>query len=354
MNQTGNRSGRPVSLKGRVFSIPTLLSFGIAIALIVFLATQFDLDWSATWDNVRQMNPWLYVLAFALYYMSFLFRGARWRILARGAGVGSSQGSSLPSVGQCSRLILIGWFVNSITWLRLGDAYRAYAFSEDSRGGFSLSLGTILAERVLDTAIVLAVLLVAVVSLTTTRDSAASTYMIAAASAMAFALVALVVLMRIFGARAASFLPQRLEGAYHRFHKGTLGSFKQLPLTLVLGLLAWALEILRLYLVVEALGLNIGFALVPVVALGHAILSTVPTPGGMGAVEPGVTGLLLLALERSDAVSIAVVDRSITYVSVILVGGLVFLLRQVIRARQNRREAEAEHSVVEPGRVAKA
>ena len=313
----------------------------IAAGVLLFLATRLDLDWSATWNTVRAMNPWLYALAFVLYYHSFGFRGARWRLLASNAGVHASPGARIPSTFQCSQLMLIGWFVNTIAWLRLGDAYRAYAFSEDSGGGFSWSLGTILAERALDMAVVFVVLLVSAIFLTTSRDTAASIYIVGAASAMAFTLVALLLLMKRFGAAAARFLPSRLEAAYHHFQAGTLGSFKEVHVLIVLSLLGWALEIARLYFVIRALGLNVELALVPVAALGHAILSTVPTPGGMGAVEPGVTGLLLLSMERSDAVSTVLVDRSITYVSVLAIGGLVFFLRQLAKARSYRHASKA-------------
>ncbi len=147
--------------------------------------------------------------------------------------------------------------------------------------------------------------------------------------------------MRRFGPRIASFLPGRLADAYHRFQQGTLGGFRgRVPVILALGLAAWLLEMARLYFVARALDVELAIALVPVVALGHAILSTVPTPGGVGAVEPGVMGLLLLSLDRTDAASVALVDRSITYVSVLLVGGLMFLLRQIVRTRSVRSTAE--------------
>ena len=51
--------------------------------------------------------------------------------------------------------------------------------------------------------------------------------------------------------------------------------------------------------------------------------------------EPGVPGLLLLELGRSAAVSVALVDRSITYLSVIVIGGLVFLMRQLGQGRRH-------------------
>ena len=162
MNDAPDRHGQPFRLKQRFFSLPTLISFSVAIAVIYFLATRFDLDWSRTWDNVRNMNAWLYVLGVALYYLSFVFRGLRWRMLARNAGIGDWPGGRLPSLFRASQLILMGWFVNGVTWLRLGDAYRAYAFSEDSGGGFSWSLGTVLAERAMDMATILILIVFAV------------------------------------------------------------------------------------------------------------------------------------------------------------------------------------------------
>ena len=321
---------KPIPLRKRFFSLPTLLSFGIGISLIFFLATRFEIDWRAMLSNVRGMNPWMYALGFALYYLSFLFRGLRWRLLARNTGAFSSPGTRLPSVLQCAKFIVMGWFVNPIMWLRLGDAYRAYTFAEESGGRFSWSLGTVLAERVIDTATLFIILIISGIFLATTaaQDSPASSYVLIGASVLAASLLFVIVLMRSYGARIARLLPDRIESAYAQFHQGTLGSFKQIPLLFGLGCVGWGLEIARLYFVIQALGLNIPLALIPIVALGHALLSTVPTPGGIGAVEPGVTGLLLLALERHDAASVALVDRSITYGSVIIIGGLVFLARR--------------------------
>ncbi len=327
-----------LSIGRRALSLPTLLSFAVAAAVIALLAATFDLDWAQTLASIRSMNPWLYLLALALYYLSFAFRGARWRILALSAAAGGDDRPEVPSSATCARLIIIGWFVNSVTWLRLGDAYRAYAFAEDSKGSFSWSLGTLLAERMLDMATVAAALALSAALLAATSGFAVSRYIVVMAFVMTLAVGAVLVWMWAYGARLARFLPRRLESAYHQFHRGTLGSFEiaQLPMALLLGAVGWLLEMARLYFVLEALGIEAGLALVSVVALSHAILSTVPTPGGVGAVEPGMTGLLLIRLSRTDAAAVTIVDRSITYLSVILVGGLLFLLRQVAQLRRAR------------------
>ena len=331
------------SLRRRVLSLPTLLSFGIAAAFILFLATGMDLDWGETWDNIRSMDPWLYALAAVLYYISFIFRGARWRILAINAAARrNGEDVRVPSTLGMSQLILIGWFVNSIAWLRLGDAYRAHAFAEDSNSSFSWSLGTVLAERILDMVVVAVIMAISVAAVALTIGFSGSKYILIIPLIMVVGAIALVGLMVKFGSRLAGLLPRRIEAAYHRFHEGTIGSFDQLPAVMALGTIGWLLEMGRLYFVLQALGIEIGLPLTAVVALGHAILSTVPTPGGVGAVEPGVTGLLLLKLSRPDAAAAAILDRSITYVSVIAVGGLVFLLRQVMQMRRAKRRPQVE------------
>ena len=337
MTSHQNNQRHPAPLRQRFFSLPTLLSFAAAIALIYFLAVRFDLDWEKTWANVRTMDPGFYVLALLLYYLSFGFRGLRWRVLAYNAATDNSPAARLPPVLTFSQLIVIGWFVNAVAWLRLGDAYRAYALSRRSGTGFSWSLGTVLGERVMDMVTVFVLAVVGVGWFSVTRDSAGAGYILLAAISMAAALAIVLALMKGYGTRVARLLPLRLESAYHRFHQGTLGSLKQLPLVFGLGLAGWLLEVGRLYFVVQALGLEAGVPLILIVALGHAILSIVPTPGGVGAVEPGVTGLLILApMVREDAVSIALVDRSITYLSVIVLGGLAFLLWQAANAQRER------------------
>ncbi len=333
---TENSGGEAISLRRRVFSIQTLLAFVVAIAFILFLATRFDVKWSETWDQVRGMDLRSYVTAVFLYYTSFWFRGVRWRILARDAGVLDTAGARLPSHFRFAQLIVIGWFVNSVTWLRMGDAYRAYAFSEESRVGFSWSLGTVFAERVLDMVTVLVLVLIGVASFTTTSDSNVSNYLVAAAFLMSVAMVALLVAMRRFGPKLARALPGRLGSAYIRFQKGSVRGFKRLPVLLTLSLIGWLLEVGRLYFVVVALDMDIGLPLLLLVALGHAILSTVPTPGGVGAVEPGVTGLLMLSFSRETAVAIALVDRSITYLSVIAFGAVAFFAWQASHARRHQ------------------
>ena len=78
------------SLRRHIFSLRTLVSFAIAIGFVAILAATFRIDWSKTWDNVQALDFRLYVAAIAVYYLTFIVRGLRWKILANNAGLGDS------------------------------------------------------------------------------------------------------------------------------------------------------------------------------------------------------------------------------------------------------------------------
>ena len=117
-----------------------------------------------------------------------------------------------------------------------------------------------------------------------------------------------------------------------------MGSFRRLPMATILGLLGWSSEIIRLFLVAEALGFSLSIPLVILVTLGAAMLTLVPiTPGGLGVVEGGTTGLLLLsdAVDtKTAAFSIIILDRSISWLSIIVVAAVVLLWSELTRGRR--------------------
>ena len=314
----------------RLYSLKSLTSAFIPILLLILVASRFNYDWSQTWASLASMDPWFYCFGFVSYYLSFLVRGLRWRVIASNVNVGLRDREELPSVVNCSKLILAGWFVNAIGWFRIGDAYRAYKFARDSRSRFSHILGTILAERALDLATIVAILLVVTGIFAADQRSILAFYLLGITVAMLSLLVLILLFMRFYGIKLASVLPVRFRRAYQDFQNSTLGSFKNLRVLVFLGTLAWLLEIARLYFVIESLGLSVSLPLIIIVALGSSILSTVPTPGGIGAVESGVTALLMISLGRPESLAITLLDRSITYLSVVILGGAAFLIAQIM------------------------
>ncbi len=325
-----------LSLRRKILSWPTIVSFAVAVALLVFLVTRFSIDLGDTWRTIRHSNLLLYGVAFLVHYTTFPFRGARWRMLLKNAGV--EHEAPLPSILASSRLILIGWFVSSVTWFRLGDAYRAYAYREESGAPLSRSIGTVLAERVMDIGLVFVLLVVGFLLLYTDPALHPPKVLLLVSLGLTAACGLLLLAMKVFRKSLLGLLPGRLRDGYYAFYEGTMRSFHTLPIVLLLGLLAWLSEVGRLYFVVRATGLDVGIGLILFVTLANALLSAVPlSPGGLGIVETGIVGLLMWTLPRSDAVSIALLDRSISYLSVVALGALAFLYHRSVVNRRSKK-----------------
>ena len=320
--------GGAVNIKHWVFSLPTLISLVVAVAFLTFLVTRFDVSLTDVWKQLKASNPLYLTMAVAIHYTTFIFRGARWRLLLRNA---QGETSPVPGVVYCSQLVLLGWFANSVGWFRLGDAYRAYLYRDEQNASFSRTIGTILAERMLDAVLVFLLLLVTVPFLVG-GGWQASWFVLGVASLLVVALAGALLLMTWARVKVLQTLPGWLADRYQRFHQGALASFAQLPPVTLWGLLGWLAETVRLFMVVRALGLEIELPLVIFISVANSLLTLAPTPGGLGAVEPGVAGLLvrLSSLSTSAAAALVVVDRAITYLSIILVGAGLFLARQVL------------------------
>jgi uncharacterized protein (TIRG00374 family) len=111
-------------------------------------------------------------------------------------------------------------------------------------------------------------------------------------------------------------------------------SLGRYPALLFLTGMVWAGEAGRLGFVVFALGYGnvLGASQILLVALVAALLTTVPfLPGGLGLVEAGMVGVLIAVggVSKEAAISIALLDRSISYGSVVAIGFVVFMFTHI-------------------------
>lgn len=337
--ENNSKSGMPsaATLRGRVLSLPTLVAITVGAILLGFAMWRiFDFEWDEVWTNIKGVHIGKYLLAAGMYYLSFLFRGVRWKLIARTANIGGGNGKHVPRSITLSGIILMGWFANSVAFLRLGDAYRGWALAKESKSDFPSSLGTVLAERVQDMVAVLILVLGAAIWLTIEGDSKVPGWVVFAAFVLVAGLILGLLIMRMASERLTRLLPDRFKAAYVNFQRGTLSSFsgRLIPPQLVLGIIGWMLEIARFYFVADAMNIDISFGIVMFAALANAMLTTIPTPGGFGFVEGGLTGLLILfGLSDNQAISLVAVDRTISWLSVVLFGGILFVVWHAIKVK---------------------
>lgn len=331
-----------ISLRRRILSAPTLISFAIAIAIVVFMATRVQIDFGSTWQSITRANLLVFLLAFAFYYVNFPLRAIRWMVFVRNAAIQSDPGVRLPSIASAAQMCYLGWFTNAVTGFRLGDVYRSYLFARESGASFPKTLGTLAAEHIVDVIAVFLALVISSVALLGRASPERAPLFIGVGVALLAVTAAVVLGMRFLGPRLAQRLSRPLNSLYMMFHHGTLGSLRQIPWVLLLSLVIWLMEVSHLYLVARALGYDVDPALLFFATAASALLVIVPiTPGGLGLVETGLAGLLTLALPPAAALAVVLLDRSITYASVVVIGAVLFVVRHF---RQRRASPAPTHS----------
>ncbi len=353
----------PPSLAKRVLNVRTLLSFAFGIALALFVLRRMSGELGDIVEQLASANPLLYLVAFAVYYLTFPVRALRWRVLLRAVGYSQDEGVALPGIPGLSLIMLLSWFANCVVPAKLGDAYRGYLLKEEARVSFSKTMGTILAERIIDTLLLFA--LMALAAALTFHGALPPIVQlgIELGAVLVVLVVAGLLIAHRFGHHVHARLPDRIRHHYARLEEGTLRSFslRALPLVLLYSLLVWAVEAGRVYFVTLALGLaQLPLAVVLFVALAGALLTTLPlTPAGLGFVESGIAGVLILVeslgithgVSNDTATAVAILDRSISYWSLIVVGVIGYVLNQRFgqrRAEHRSRSAGTGYSEAIP------
>ncbi len=319
-----------VSLWRRALSPQTLISFGIAAAILWFVVRRLDVDPAAIWAQLRQANPFLLAMAFLLWYGAFLVRGWRWGYMIASAGVANGPGRRIPPTLELAQIILLAYFANSLVPAKLGDAYRAYLLRREGGVPLSAGFGSILAERLAD-ALMLVVVLggSALVVFGRQMPAQASPALSLGAFVLAAGLGGLAV-MWFTRDLLVRLLPARFREAYGRLQGAVFGSLRRPAVVFGISLLLWLNDGMRVWFVARALDANISPSVAILVAVMGALLTIIPfTPAGLGVVELGVGSVLVGVLDVDPVLagSIIVLDRVVAYWSLLLIGGGLYALR---------------------------
>lgn len=316
------------TLRDRVLRPQTLISFAIALAIVLFVFTRFNLNLGSVLSEMGHADPLYLSFAFLAYYGSFAIRAARWRCLLESAEIQPGPDEEMPGLPGLTNIFVLSWFANCLVPAKLGDAYRGFLLKQRAKAPFAGALGTIFAERLVDL-MTLAVLLVVSGFVVFGRHVPArvTDWMILAVGLGGTLLLAIICAFR-FREHLRRFVPERVRHHYVHVEQGVLGSFGRVPAVLGFTLVIWVLEGTRLYFVSRSVHAGLGVPAAVFVALLASLLTVIPiTPGGLGFVELGVVGMLtLLGTTQQTAASVALLDRVVAYWSVIVVGAILYVI----------------------------
>jgi uncharacterized protein (TIRG00374 family) len=314
----------PDSFWRRFANLRTLASFVPVAVLLGWLGTHVHFDYGSTLRTMAQVNAAVFALALASFYLSFLARTRRWQLLLRNAG---EPGRFLSLL----HILMLTWFANCVLPAKAGDLYRAYLLRRNTSTSGAKGLGTVLSERVLDFLVLMSLLILSGLALFRTAIP-----MRFAGALITGLVIALVLLAGMVGLqrnhdRITELVPQRFRARAVQFKVGLIDALRRDRITLVaLTVGVWAAESARLYLVTLALplGVRLGPAHIIFIALVASLLTTIPAlPGGLVLVEGGMIAVLVFfGLAPSVALSVALLDRLISFWTPIVVGIVILAI----------------------------
>jgi glycosyltransferase 2 family protein len=334
---------REVSLKARLLNVRTIGSIVFVLILVAFLfRVVLNVDIASTLEYIGNANPLLLLVGLFAYYLTFPLRSLRWSLILRKVD------THVP-YRDATEILYLSWFVNCVVPAKLGDLYRAYLLRGNYGASISRTVGTIFIERITDVCVIFALALAAGYWSFRGRNRPEVDALFLAGFAFALVLILVLVALRLWGGHLTRFMPGRLAEYYEKFHHGSTAALapKTLAAVFAITVAVWTLEGIRVYFVIHALGLaeldSLRISASIFVALAASLLTAIPlTPAGIGFVQFGVVwAMSLYGVSAEAGTAVALTDFVLATLSVIVFGGILYLVSDKVRRAHSARPVES-------------
>lgn len=274
-------------------SLARRLSAGLVFGFLVFLALILLGDIRQVGQRVQTFQWSLYPLALLLTLFNYTLRFVKWHYYL------GQIGASGLTVRESARLFVAG-FPLAVTPGKVGEALKAVWLKQKYQVPVARGIAVVLAERISDG--------LGVLALSTLGVIAYPQYWPAFAIILA-GLLAIILISQIrplalgllaFGERLP--LVQRFIHPLREFYEGSFALFrpKSTLIAVGLGTISWLGEGIGFYLILVGLGIPPGWQplsiAVFVLAFSTVVGAVSTLPGGLGAAEASIAGMLALLL----------------------------------------------------------
>ena len=306
---------------------------GILITTVCLYITLREIDWEQFFHLFKTIDYIYLFPIFLVIIVSYWLRAYRWRFLL--LPIKQIEMKNLFSI------TMVGFMLNNILPLRMGEFYRAYAVGKDESLSISASFATIILERIFD--ILTLLLFFFFVSRTFVLPEWANktSNLILFLTCLLFTLLIVMfrftqVSIKILG-HFVNYLPvkfaQKLKSLFNSFIEG-LGVLKNkghLLIITILSILIWMLMALFNQLVFYSfsseLPLMAAFTLLVITALGVMIPSA---PGYIGTFQLfTIIALGLYSVNKVEALSISIFLHISEYLLVTTMGLIYFSKKNI-------------------------
>lgn len=311
---------------------------GVALSFLFAYLAFRDVDLDALGQALRSQDYVWLLPSGAAVAAAVVLRAWRWQLLF--------EPRSRPPLSHVTSALMIGYLFNNILPARAGELARVQALGR--RAGISRAhvLATVVLERVFDLVVLVALLLVAVPFLPTVDWLNAA---IVLGAVPAVALVAVALIVRRYGVRAArvlvkplGWLPkvdgERLEAIAGALVRGLAGIVTgRLTLAaLVVTTVSWLVLACSIWLLLLGTDIDASFGMALLILVATNLVLVLPSsPAALGAFEAAVVvALAAYGVGRAEALSFALVLHALNLFPYLVLGYVALVLHaRAMRAR---------------------
>lgn len=289
---------------------------GIAISIYFVLNLEKLYDAQELLSIYIKVGPSTLISCIILYLSTFIFRAYRWKLMITGL--------TKTSITTITQAIIIGFGVNNLLPMRLGEIARAWFISKETNLAKSTALTSVLVEKVIDAAVIFFFVIVSLRYLgNTDEEFTRALYYITII--FGFAIVSIIT-TTLFDKKILNYwgkFSYKFNKSIQNIPINILGalSFLKSPsilLILLLSLFIWVIEGFIFVLVLNSISvknpISLGFLTLGTVNMSILIPSA---PGYLGVFQAGVmAGLSFQNIVTNTALSIAIFIHLIQYVPV--------------------------------------
>jgi uncharacterized protein (TIRG00374 family) len=298
---------------------------GLVLLFYAFKNIQLD-DFLSKLDQTRY--EWV-IGSMLLSSLAYVSRAYRWQLLLRAA-------DQKVSTFRLTLAVFVGYLAN-LAFPRLGEVVRCAVLKKTNQIPVSLSIGTVVTERIIDSLVLLFFLIIALLLefdlIVTYFENIFSTYHIpldgilyaALTLLMIFSILVLVIL------RTHTPLSQRTKKMASEVLKGilTIKSIQSKSLFLITTTVMWLTYFLMSYMIffaleeTSSLSLTAGFMLL----VSGGIALALPVQGGIGTYHAMIAMMLgLYGIENTTGLFLATLLHSSQILSVVIFGGISLVI----------------------------
>ena len=301
------------------------VGIGLAISIFSIWFVLRDVDLGQAWAIIQTASPAWLLLGLLCLSADVLLRAVRWQRLI----LPIQRVRFLPILGY----LLVGYLANNVLPARLGELVRSHYLGDRERISRASTLGTVVVERIVDIAVLVAIAALAILVLNV-RGVVASAILVglAVTGLLIVGLAVGIAANRLPGARRLIALIERwpsVADAARKLRDGlaVAGRPRTLGEALVLSVLAWGATVIAFAAIGQAIGLHLLIGEASLLAAGVALATAIPSgPGYLGTYELAAVKIAeALGRSSEQAFALALLAHATVLVLTSVTGAAAFL-----------------------------